>query len=58
MTIEDVTGRLARWSLFMQQFDFDIKHRPGGMVENTSTGYTGTGIGYTNTKFRHLVNRG
>ena len=29
MTIKDVTGRLARWSLFIQQFDFDIKHRPG-----------------------------
>ena len=29
MTIKDVTGRLARWSLFIQQFDFNIKHRPG-----------------------------
>lgn len=29
MTIKDVTGRLARWSLFIEQFDFDIKHRPG-----------------------------
>ena len=29
MTIKDVTGRLARWSLFIQQFDFGIKHRPG-----------------------------
>ena len=28
MTIKDVTGRLARWSLFIQQFDFNIKHRP------------------------------
>ena len=27
--IKDVTGRLARWSLFIQQFDFEIKHRPG-----------------------------
>ena len=29
MNIKDVTGRLARWSLFIQQFDFEIKHRPG-----------------------------
>ena len=28
-TTKDVTGRLARWSLFIQQFDFNIKHRPG-----------------------------
>ena len=28
MTIKDVTGQLAHWSLFIQQFDFDIKHRP------------------------------
>ena len=25
----NVTGRLAHWSLFIQQFDFEIKHRPG-----------------------------
>ena len=29
MSIKDVTGRLARLSLFIQQFDFEIKHRPG-----------------------------
>ena len=29
MTIKDVTGHLARWSLLIQQFDFNIKHRPG-----------------------------
>ena len=29
MSIKDLTGRLARWSLFIQQFDFEIKHRPG-----------------------------
>ena len=28
MKIKGVTGRLASWSLFIQQFDFDIKHRP------------------------------
>ncbi len=32
MTIKDVTGRLARWSLFIQQFDFDIKHRPESLM--------------------------
>ena len=29
MTIKDVTGHLAHWSLLIQQFDFNIKHRPG-----------------------------
>ena len=29
MSVKDLTGRLARWSLFIQQFDFVIKHRPG-----------------------------
>lgn len=38
MTIKDVTGRLARWSLFIQQFDFDIKHRPG-ITNGNAVGY-------------------
>ena len=29
MSIQDPTGRLARWSLLIQQFDFEIIHRPG-----------------------------
>ncbi len=29
MQIRDPTGRLARWSLLLQQFDFEIKHRAG-----------------------------
>lgn len=29
MTIKDPTGRLARWSLLLQQFDFTIHHRSG-----------------------------
>ena len=29
MNIENPTGRLARWSLLIQQFDFEILHRPG-----------------------------
>ncbi len=29
MSVKDVTGRLARWSLYIQQFDFKIKHCPG-----------------------------
>jgi hypothetical protein len=34
MSVKDVTGRLARWSLFIQQFDFEIKHRPGIANDN------------------------
>ena len=29
MNIKDATGRLARWSLLLQQYDFNIIHRPG-----------------------------
>ena len=29
MSIKNPTGRLARWSLLIQQFDFDIKCRSG-----------------------------
>lgn len=29
MSLDDPSGRLARWSLLIQQFDFDIIHRPG-----------------------------
>ena len=29
MNIKDPTGRLARWSLQIQQYDFDIKHLSG-----------------------------
>ena len=29
MNIQNPIGRLARWSLLIQQFDFDIVHRPG-----------------------------
>ena len=29
MSITDPTGRLARWSLLIQQHDFEIRHRPG-----------------------------
>ena len=29
MTINDPSGKLARWSLLVQQHDFEIRHRPG-----------------------------
>ena len=29
MSIQDPTGRVARWALLIQQFDFDIVQRPG-----------------------------
>ena len=29
MNIKDPIGRLACWSLLIQQFDFDIEHRVG-----------------------------
>ena len=29
MTLKEPTGRLARWSVLLQQYDFEIKHRAG-----------------------------
>ena len=29
MNVRDATGRLVRWALLLQQYDFDIVHRPG-----------------------------
>ena len=29
MNVKDTTGRLARWTLLLQQYNFDIIHRPG-----------------------------
>lgn len=29
VNVKDGTGRLARWALFIRQFDFKVKHRPG-----------------------------
>ena len=29
MNVKDATGRLARWALLLQQYNFDIIHRPG-----------------------------
>ena len=29
MNVKDATGRLARWALLLQQYDFDVIRRPG-----------------------------
>ena len=34
MSISDPSGRLARWSLLVQQYDFDIQHHPGAVHGN------------------------
>ena len=34
---KDATGRLARWSLLLQQYDFDIVHRPGRIHSNADS---------------------
>ena len=34
MSIKDPTGKLARWSIFLSQFDFDIIYRKGAIHHN------------------------
>ncbi len=34
MNMKEPTGRLARWSLALQQYDFDIYHKPGVTHKN------------------------
>ena len=45
MSIDDPTDRIARWSLLIQQFDFNIVNRPGkshGNADGLSTRLYGT----------------
>ncbi|KAL9979865.1 hypothetical protein ACROYT_G017589 [Oculina patagonica] len=37
MNVKDATGRLARWSLLLQQYDFEIVHRPGREHSNADS---------------------
>jgi len=34
MKIQDPSGRLARWAIYMQGYDFEIIHRPGRLHSN------------------------
>ena len=34
MNVEDPSGSLARWALLLQQYDFEIVHRPGKVHGN------------------------
>jgi len=35
--MKEVGGRLIRWILFLQQFNFEFKYRPGKMLQNADT---------------------
>lgn len=35
--IKDIGGRLMRWILFLQQFNFEFKYIPGSLLQNADT---------------------
>ena len=37
MNVKDATGRLARWALLLQQYKFEIIHRPGCQSGNAAS---------------------
>ncbi len=37
MSVRDSTGKLARWSIYLQQYDFTIIHRQGRKHSNVDT---------------------
>ena len=37
MNVKDASGRLARWALLLQQYDFEIVHRPGKVHGNADS---------------------
>ena len=37
MNVKDATERLAKWSLLLQQYNFEIGHRPGKEHSNADS---------------------
>ena len=37
MNVKDASGRLARWALLLQQYNFEIVHRPGKIHSNADS---------------------
>ena len=37
MSIRDLTGKLARWSIYLQQYNYEIIHRKGRIHSNVDT---------------------
>ena len=37
MSIRDPTGKLARWAIYLQSYDYEIKHRRGRIHSNVDT---------------------
>jgi hypothetical protein len=34
MELDQFTGKLAKWALILQEYDFDLIHRPGRVNRN------------------------
>lgn len=37
MSIRDPSGKLARWAIYLQSYDYEIKHRKGRVHSNVDT---------------------
>ena len=37
MSIRDPLGKLARWAIYLQSYDYEIKHRKGRVHSNVET---------------------
>ena len=58
---QELTGKLARWTLLLQEFEFDILHRPGvqhaiaDYLSRLDSGEEGTGKRNDNISYHRIT---